>query len=89
MSVEGEIAGFVLAVVCASICIMRSGIVLCFFGSFVAAFYSFNVAFNVAFIVSFCLLFINDYFRRSFSRLSGLSIAFRLSRACLLRLLRL
>jgi hypothetical protein len=43
-SVEGEIAGLVLAVVCASICIMRSGIVLCFWllcAAYYSVFYSF------------------------------------------------
>ena len=53
------------------------------FGSLVAAFYSFNVAFNISIKVSFCVFLINGYFRRSFSRLLGLSIAFRLSRAYL------
>ena len=62
VSIEGEIAGFVLAVVCASICIMRSGIVLCFLAAWLRP----------------SILLINGCYRCSFSRLLGLSIASRL-----------
>jgi hypothetical protein len=65
VSIEGEIAGFVLAVVCASICIMRSGIVLCLLAAWLPP------------SILLMVLLINGYYRSSFSRLLGLSIAFR------------
>jgi len=48
-STEGEIAGLVLAVVCASICIMRSGIFLCFW-LLCAAYYSIFWSFSLVFL---------------------------------------
>jgi hypothetical protein len=59
------------------------------FGSLVAAFYSFDVAFNISIKVSFCVFLINGNFRRFFSRLLGLSIAFRLPFAYLVLISRL